>query len=487
MPKTRIVVARSGLTLTRGTAGLEPFSPTPDRPWDSRLAGHLLRRTMFGPRPDEIATAAGSTPAQIMDQLLSDASLPDPPDPWVTEAPFTSPTPEQQQLYQTRMNALRFWWINLMLTQRVSLRERMVLFWHNHFSTEAQVVQVPQFVYIQNQTLRKHALGNVKDLVKAITRDPAMLIYLDGRLNRVGSPNENYGRELMELFTLGVNNYTEKDVSEAARALTGWGISGLQAVLNQRRFDTGTKTILGRTGAFNDTDVVDILFDQWQTAMFICRKLYRTFVYQEPDEAVVSEMADTLRESKYEIRPVLRKLLLSGHFFDETTRGSLIKSPIDMVVGAARMLNISRVSPVYLAGFAGLLDQTLLDPPNVAGWPGYRSWVSTTTLPNRHVFVDELMDGKPRAMYRQTFTFPAADVMDLARSLPAPNDAVALVRDLSETLFGIPIDEAQQKTFLDALLQGAAVYDWSISDPRAGDRLRALIRMMMKLPEYQLT
>jgi uncharacterized protein (DUF1800 family) len=303
----------------------------------------------------------------------------------------------------------------------------------------------------------------------------------------VGRPNENYSRELMELFTMGVNNYTQRDVSEAARALTGWIVNGLQAALVQRRFDAGTKTILGRTGAFNDTNVVDILFDQWQTAMFLCRKLYRTFVYQEPDEAVVAELADTLRENQYEIRPVLRKLLLSAHFFDETTRGSLIRSPIDLVVGTARMLSVTQASPVYLTGYAALLDQTLLDPPNVAGWPGYRSWVSTTTLPNRQVFVDEVLDGRPRAMYRQTFTFPAADVLGLARSLPAPNDAVALIKDLSETLFGIPIDEAQQKTFLDALLQGAAVYDWTISDPRAGDRLKALVRMMMKLPEYQLT
>jgi uncharacterized protein (DUF1800 family) len=487
MSKTRVVLAKSGLMLTRGTAGLEPFAPTSDRPWDARLAGHLLRRTMFGPRPGEIVSAAGMTPARVVDQLLADASPPAPPDAWVTEAPYASPTPEQQQLYQTRMNALRFWWLNLMLTQGVSLRERMVLFWHNHFSTEARDVQVPQLMYQQNQTLRQYALGNVKDLVKAVTRDPAMLIYLDGRLNQVGRPNENYSRELMELFTMGVNNYTQRDVSEAARALTGWIVNGLQAAFVQRRFDAGTKTILGRTGAFNDTNVVDILFDQWQTAMFLCRKLYRTFVYQEPDEAVVAELADTLRENQYEIRPVLRKLLLSAHFFDETTRGSQIRSPIDLVVGTARMLSVTQASPVYLTGYAGLLDQTLLDPPNVAGWPGYRSWVSTTTLPNRQVFVDEVLDGRPRAMYRQTFTFPAADVLGLARSLPAPNDAVALIKDLSETLFGIPIDEAQQKTFLDALLQGAAVYDWTISDARAGDRLKALVRMMMKLPEYQLT
>lgn len=486
MSKTRIVEATSGLRLTRGTAGLEPFEPTRERPWDYRLAGHLLRRTMLGPKPPEIATAAGMTPAQVVDQLLADAPPPPPPDTWVIEPPVQNPTEAQQALNQSRMNDLRFWWLKLMLSQGVSLRERMVLFWHNHFATEAQVVQIPQFLYIQNRTLRQNALGNVKDLVKAVTRDPAMLIYLNGNLNRVGSPNENYARELLELFTMGVNTYTQKDVAEAARALTGWIVSGLQPGFAQRRFDTGTKTILGRTGAFGDTDVVDIVFDQWQTAMFICRKLYRLLVYQEPDEAVVSEMADTLRESQYEIKPVLRKLLLSTHFFDETTMGALIKSPIDLVVGTARMLDIARASPVYLTGFLGILEQTLLDPPNVAGWPGYRTWISTTTLPQRHAFVDEVLDGKPRAMYRQTFSFPAADALSLARSLPAPNDAVALVRDLALTLFGAPTDEAQQKTFLDALLQGAAVYDWSISDPRAGDRLRGLLRMMMKLPEYQL-
>ena len=487
MSKTHIIVAKSGLRLTRGVAGLEPFVPTAKRPWDAKLAGHLLRRAVFGPQPGEIATAAGMTLEKVVDQLLADVSPPAPPGDWVSEPPFRSPTPEQQQTNQDRMNTMRFWWANLMLAQGISLRERMVLFWHNHFATEAKAVQFPQIMYTQNQTLRQHALGNVKDLVMAITRDPAMLVYLDGRLNRVGSPNENYARELLELFTLGVNNYTQNDVAEAARALTGWTVSGLQAEFQPRRFDIGTKTFLGRTGAFNDTDVVDIIFDQWQAAVFLCRKLYRAFVYHEPDEAVVVEMADILRENKYEIKPVLRKLLLSDHFFDETTIGAQIKSPIDLIIGTVRGLNVPQVSPVYLTGFAGLLEQTLLDPPNVAGWPGYHTWISTSTLPQRNAFVDELLDGKPRQIYRQRFTFPAFDVLSFAKSFPAPNDAVALVKDLTQALLGIPIGEGQREVFLNALLQGAAVYDWSITDPRAGDRLKALLRMMLKLPEYQLT
>ncbi len=487
MSKTHVVVAKSGLRLTRGIAGLEPFVPTAERPWDAKLAGHLLRRAMFGPQPGEIAATTGMTPEKVVDQLLTDMALPDPPDAWVSEPPFRNPTPEQQQTYRDRMNALRFWWANQMLTQGVSLRERMVLFWHNHFATEAKDVTVPQLMYNQNQTLRRHALGNVKDLVKAVTRDPAMLIYLDGRLNRVGSPNENYARELLELFTMGVNNYTQKDVAEAARALTGWTVNGLQAEFQVRRFDAGVKTFLGKTGAFNDTEVVDVVFEQWQTALFICRKLYRELVYQEPDEGVVAELADTLRENKYELKPVLKKLLLSAHFFDETTIGSRIKSPIELIIGTARALNIPQVSPVYLAGFAGLLEQTLLDPPNVAGWPGYRTWISTSTLPQRNAFIDELLDGKPRSMYRQRFTLPAFDALGFARTFPAPNDAVALVKDLAQTLFAIPTGDGQREMYLNALLQGAAVYDWSIADARAGDRLKALLRMMLKLPEYQLT
>ena len=288
--------------LARSAAGLEPYVPSADRPWNEVRAGHLLRRTLIGPRPSEIAEAAQSTPEAIVDRLLADPPLPIPPGAWVHEDPLKGKlSKEQRQLRREQLNEMRAWWMDLIVNQDLSIRERMVLFWHDHFATQAKDVKRPQLMYIQNDTLRRHALGNFKTLVREITRDPAMLYYLDGRQSTAGKPNENYARELMELFTIGIGNYTEEDVGEASRALTGWTVNGRKAVFKSRRYDVAPKTFLGRVGNFDDRDIIDIIFEQDATATFICRKLYRAFVYHYPDETVVNQMARTLRENDYEI------------------------------------------------------------------------------------------------------------------------------------------------------------------------------------------
>ncbi len=482
--------------LARATAGLEPYIPSPEQPWNAYRAAHLLRRTLIGPQPSEITQAVQSTPEILVTRLLFSPLPPEPPSDWVNQDPFGRPTKEQRQLEREWMNELRAWWMELMVnllpsSRGFSIRERMVLFWHDHFATQAKDVRRPQLMYIQNALLRKHALGNFKTLVQEITRDPAMLYYLDGRVNRRGKPNENYARELMELFTIGIGNYTETDVGEAARALTGWTVRGAQAVFNERRFDFEKKVFLGNRGNFNDLGIIDIIFEQDATASFICRKLYQAFVYDIPDETVVDQMARLFRESNYEIQPVLKALLTSAHFFDKTTIGAKIKGPVELVAGTVRTLGMwagkeGNIQGAHMVQLANTLGQYLLDPPNVAGWPGYRTWISTSTLPQRHKITDDLIDGRSLRMRRVFYEITQPDPVAFIKHFPDPYDAVKLVREMGECLTSFEMTGEREELFLSALLRGAAVYDWNPDDMAAPRRISDLLKMIFELPEYQL-
>ncbi|MGH2574342.1 MAG: DUF1800 domain-containing protein, partial [Ignavibacteria bacterium] len=324
---------------TSKTGLLDPYVPSPSRPWNKRMVTHLLNRTIFGAKVSDVNYVLTKTPSEAVEMLFESYAMPSPPGPWVTEPPdYNSP------YNASRMNELRTWWVRLFYEQPLSLRETMTLFWHNHFVSEGYTVRIPQYMYIQNQLLRQNAFGNVKNLAKLVTRDPGMLIYLDGRYNVVGNPNENYSRELCELFTMGIGNYNEFDVREAARALTGWIVSGLNSVFVPSRHDYGLKTFLFQTGNFDDEDIVNIIFNQPVTATFICKKLYKHFINETEDMAgampVINELANHLRDNNYDVTPVLKILLKSQLFFSENVMSSLIKSPIEIMLGLVRKFNI---------------------------------------------------------------------------------------------------------------------------------------------------
>ena len=290
-----------------------------------------------------------------------------------------------------------------MYEQPVSIREKLTLFWHNHFVSEGSTVIIPQYMYIQNSLLRQYAYGNLKEMTKLITRDPAMLIYLDGRYNVVGNPNENYARELLELFTMGIGNYTETDIREGARALTGWILSGLGSILVPSRHDYGNKTFLGQTGNFNDEDIVNIIFSQSVTAKFICKKIYRAFVHETGNlsyaNTVIDDMANILRNNNYELQPLLKTLLKSKLFYSDDIMSSLIKSPVDLMFGIIKMFNIifdpssltTRLN--FIISQASSAGQYILEPPNVQGWVGYRQWLSTISMPTRSAFCESVVTG----------------------------------------------------------------------------------------------
>jgi hypothetical protein len=445
--------------------------------WDEGTARHILARSLLGYTKEDVAFALDHTLDSFVDHyLLGDQPEPSLPGYWVSD-----PTNENNT---ERTRELIYWWYNLMLTQGYSLRERMVLFWHNHFVSEVAKVGLAQHMYWQNKLFRDNAIGNLIDFTKAVTINPAMLIYLDGTRNRRGAPNENYGRELLELFTLGIGNYTEQDIHEGARALTGWRVNGLASYFTQDRFDDGTKTFLGQTGNFNHNDIVDIIFTQPAAATYLCRELYHEFLHIAVDEPSVETMAQILRDNNYELKPVLSTLLKSVMFHTDEVRGAKIKNPIELIVGTMRQFNVQSPDYIYMRQVASQIKQELFSPPNVSGWDGDKVWINTTTLPSRHVFTDAVINGKKPGGGDLTFQL---NLVEYARTFPNPEDAVQLIDDISRIFLQYPLSENRREYLLNTLLDGAEVYDWSTNDPLAENRLKLFFKALMRLSEYQLS
>ncbi|MFN9488619.1 MAG: DUF1800 family protein [Betaproteobacteria bacterium] len=367
-------------------------------------ARHLLNRAGFGASLAEVETYARLTRAQATERLLAvkGGVLPEPD--WVRE-PYFPPGRLASLDAETRTRVvaeridrgiqLREWWLRQMLVTPDPLRERMTLFWHNHFVSGLQKVLSPQLMYRQNVLLREQALGNFGTLLHAVARDPAMLRYLDSAFNRKGSPNENFARELMELFTLGEGHYTEQDVKEVARAFTGWSLSPEgEFVFRPALHDDGPKTVLGRQGNFGGSEVLDLLLERPETATLIARKLWLEFVSPQPVPAEVARIAAALRGSGYDIRAALRVLFNSEAFYAPANRGVLVKSPVDLVVGTLRQFEFEVPDVLPFVFAAGQFGQVLFAPPNVKGWPGGELWINATTLLQRKQLLDTLFQDR---------------------------------------------------------------------------------------------
>jgi uncharacterized protein (DUF1800 family) len=291
---------------------------------------------------------------------------------------------------------LKSWWYTEMLTTPSQLTEVMTLFWSNHFTSSTRKVNWPTLMYRQNVLLRRHALGSFRKMLHAIARDPAMVRYLDNQTNRVGQPNENFARELLELFTLGEGHYSEQDIKQAARAFTGWKVNGKtgQFRFNARQHDYGVKVFLGQSGNFNGGDILDILLKQPRTAEFISAKLWANFITTPPDPATLSDLAALLRNSDYQIKPLLRAILTSKAFLAPTNRGTAIKSPVILLVGSARFLELPVYNKRILVRAGRALGQDIFDPPNVKGWTGGTSWINASTLLLRQQIINRMVRGK---------------------------------------------------------------------------------------------
>jgi uncharacterized protein (DUF1800 family) len=380
---------------------------------DADDATHLLLRTGFAPAPDEVTPYVGLTRAAAIERVLAtaraDAVTPLPA--WTADVPLTRAqrnalTPEQRRDAQRQLgqhyDELRAWWMREIITTPSPLTERMTLFWHNHFTSGQDKVSEPQLMAQQNALLRRNALGSFATLLHEAAKDPAMLLYLDGASNRKGKPNENFARDVMELFTLGEGQYTQQDVAEAARAYTGWGVDPdtWGYVWRPAQHDDGIKTVLGHSGPFDGDAVLDILLGEPQTAHFISAKLWREFISDTPDPAQLDSVAGRFRTSGYDIKAALGALLGTPAFWDERNRGVLVSSPAEFIVGTMRRFDVAYGDTLPLARRSAALGENLFYPPNVKGWPGGAAWINSSTLLARKQFVEQLFRateaGRPR-------------------------------------------------------------------------------------------
>jgi hypothetical protein len=405
---------------------VDDLSPIAPADWSYNRAAHLVERAGFGATPEDIQRFAAMSPRQAVDALVDYEAIDgrelkpfdesgvwdpgmDPFPPSRAEAVriarergesmgvkvLPEGTPRRLQpvvdkfFYGLAANnietqRLGLWWANRMLATRRPLEEKLTLFWHGHFATGENKVRDYRMMHRQNLMLRRNASGNLRELLVGILKDPAMLVFLDNGENVKNHPNENFGRELLELFTMGVGHYTERDVREAARAFTGWTNDVLEFKFDTNQHDFGEKTFLGRTGNLNGEDVIDTILEQPVTAEFVSAKLYRYFVREEVSASVKRDLGRTFRDSRYQLKPLLKQIFLSKDFYSPAAYGTQIKSPVHLVVSTYRKMGLHEVPTVPDFGrMTAGLGQSLFDPPNVAGWAGGRTWITPATLLQR--------------------------------------------------------------------------------------------------------
>jgi len=530
------------------SSGLTPYKESLD--FDDVV--HLLKRTLFGATKANIDVYKNLPLSQILAQLIpATATIPNPPVKEYTPASTVLNPDNNIALGSTWVNdvnndgsinslrraSFKKWSIGLMLNQAPTIQEKLTLFWHNLLATESSDVSNANYIYKHHNMLRTNCLGNYKNLIKSLLTDPAMLVYLNGQLNNKNSPDENLGRELLELFTCGkgVNSlYTEADVKATARVLTGWrnNATTLSSYFTLSLHDTTNKQfssffnntiITGRNtataGQDEINDLINMIFNVEEVSKYICRRLYRWFVYYEIDATVeanvISPLAQLLRNNNYEIRPVLLALFRSEHFFDAKVKGCQIKSPIDLVIGMLREFNV--VFPLesdfikfyghcnYLVTWTNNMQQSFGDPPDVSGWKAYyqepqyyQIWISADTLPKRNQFTDTLtVNGYTLNSFKIQ-----VDGVEFAKKLSNPSNPNALIDDSILYLYRMPLSASSKAQIKkDILLSGQAQdYYWTdawntfISNPNnttnannVKNKLRDLYKYLMNLAEYQLS
>jgi hypothetical protein len=508
-----------------------------DSDFGAEEAAHLLRRAGFGGTPEQVRQLAALGRDAAVDYLVDYERVPIGDEPYPLEDSDVRPLErrllqnledeERQEIAQMlrrlndrHMQAVREWWIRRMVVTNRPLQEKMVLFWHGHFTSGYREVRSWRDLYVQNQLFRENALGRFRDLLVAISRDPAMLKYLDNARNVKTSPNENYARELMELFTLGEGKYDERDIKEAARAFTGWGVDVDGFRFYPRRHDFGTKTLFGSKGRFDGEDVIDVLLRHPSSSRWMARCLLEFFVVPDPLSEEIEELAAVLRESKFDFRESLRHLFKSDLFYSDRARFAQIKSPVDLVVGAVRALEMETVNPAGLWAQCRSMGQNLFQPPNVKGWDGDADWITTNTLFARYNFGVKLVgEGvRPRGrtlagglaeMRARMGAGAGATMMDDAMAMRptlaqiGPNVVATAPYDPRPTMAAHRLESPDEivRHYVARLVQReleperfAALVEAFSPEQRpfrpeardAPERIRQLVSLILSLPEYQL-
>jgi uncharacterized protein (DUF1800 family) len=433
----------------------------------SRIA-HLLRRAGFGASQSELDTAVANGYDATLDQLLNPQDDHDAAEDVLSQSQFDF----------SKYDDLQRWWLLRMRYTSRPLVEKMTLYWHGHLTSAASKVggKALPLMKQQNDLFRAQGLGSFHDLILNISKDPAMLIWLDGRQNHKSAPNENYGRELMELFTLGIGNYTEDDVKAAARAFTGWGLDQtMQFIFRPADHDASQKTFLGQTGAFNGDDVINIILQQPVAPTFLATKLARFFVSDPPDAGLVGDLASNLLSTNWDLKSTMHLLFKSDAFASQAAYHALIKSPTEFVVGSLRSLGV-QTNGQGMTLLTRLMGQDLFNPPNVAGWPGGPAWISTNTMLARDNMANSLATAaKPGSGFY-------VDPKSLANLPAGPT-----VTDVVNSLATLTVDGDLSSDELARLTQyvgadPASTFDFSTQALQA----RGLLYLLLTTPEYSL-
>jgi uncharacterized protein (DUF1800 family) len=476
---------------------------------------HLYWRAGFGPRPADVA--AGASPRRALKQLFQDsakfeplyseqmryaetAALTPPPtpdlrlDPQAMTAPAKGLTAEQRKQQNQQIRAafysMNTGWLERMATSPAQLREKMTFFWHGHFACR---VRRPDAALQLNNTLRQGALGKFGDLLLAVSKEPAMLQFLNNQQNRKQRPNENFAREVMELFTIGRGHYAEQDVKEAARAFTGWGYNaGSQFTFREKQHDDGPKTFLGRTGNFGGEDILKIILEQPRTAEFLTTKIYRFFVNDMPDPAHIQPLARAFYQSQYDIQDLLERLFSADWFYDAANVGTRIKSPVELLAGLKRTLGLQMENEQPLIVFQKALGQTLFQPPNVAGWPGGRSWIDSSSLVLRLQLPQVLLKNAAFSIaLKEDENDLAPSVSRADRTFRQQVKTTVRLAPISQLLGSVaPAEEVARlsRFLLQAPIrpENLALIQQAAAAVPADGRLRTMVTSLLSLPEYQL-
>lgn len=508
-------------TLSAPAAAEDLLVTLSEKKWNEAAAVHLLRQAAFEGTPTEVRRLRRMKLAEAVDHLVDYDSLPQPASELLLDPKLCQPPPrdwlkeqeqETRQRYrQTRnmgdrlqLGRVRAWWLERMITSPRQLEEKMTFFWHGHFTSGYREVRHSYLLYEQNRLFRDFALGNYRDMLVLVSADPAMLIYLDSTNNNKKRPNENYARELMELFTLGEGHYTEHDIKEAARAFTGWRVEAGKFKFRRGQHDFGSKTFKKQEGNWNGEDIIDIILQDRRSHRFIVTKLWEFFCYDKPDKPIIDGLSATLRRNDFDIKPVVRQILMSRGFYSAKARGRKIKSPVQLTVGTLRLLGIRDCDYVALDRAQAAMGQQLFQPPNVKGWDGGEKWINTATVFNRYNFCGAAVnghEGKPQrgmmmkmAKYADEFGFikprareniglpaynPSAIMAE--RGLTTPKEIVGF---FARRMLAVKMPD-DQRAKLVAFVAGEDG-DFSPSKRQDIHRVRTMIHLLMSTPEYQL-
>jgi uncharacterized protein (DUF1800 family) len=445
---------------------------------DRHVIAHLLRRAGFGATSKDVDAYAALGFEGAVDRLINYEAVDDRAlEAAIAQIRASNPTAAQPDKPEIGNPGLEVAvWLTRMLMTNRPLQEKMALFWHGHFTSSIFDVKRADLMRQQNDLYRDNALTpNLKEFTRAVAHDPAMLIYLDNNTNRKGKPNENWARELFELFTLGIGNYTETDVKEAARAFTGWTVNRQgEFAFNPRQHDDDPKTVLGVTGNLNGDDIINIIFTQPVHGKFMARKLFRFFVHDTPDEAAVNRFADIYVKSGFNVKELVRQLLLSPEFRSDQAYFAMIKSPAEYTIGALRALSARFPDIRAWLGINSamkVMGQQIFAPPDVSGWAGNKSWINSTTYYSRANLAAQLVSLESEA------TIDPAEIASSA-GVATPNAAVGYFLEL---LLQSDVPASYKATLLNFM--GAT----TPNNPRQWNgKLRGLVRLIMSSPTYQL-